>query len=504
MSGSIAGNQRSGIECASHADRRAVGGASEAVGSPHSVAVEPKPVLRLKRRLMLADSLAITLAIIVSFEVQMLLRPVPMDLAYEQLGLLLVALPVFAVSAGLNRLYQARANERVQEEMWNIVKAVGSSVAALLTASFLIQYDELSRLWVVLLGLSMAAALMFERQIARRMFAKLRASGQISRRIVIVGTDSHAVALMHTYERQPRLGYKVVGFVGDGDLGSRGGVEVLGPLSDIERILHGHQAVGAVVSLASVGQDDVNSLTRLLTEKGFHVALSSTLRDIDVTRLRPQALDGRTMIYIEPVMRGGWRGMAKRVFDLVLATSILVLTLPILVAAMIAIRLESRGPVFFKQVRVGRHGDTFRLVKLRTMVVDAEDRKADLAHLNEADGALFKIREDPRITKVGRVLRKLSIDELPQLFNVLQGTMSMVGPRPALPDEVAKWDDEVVERLRVLPGITGMWQVSGRSDTSFETYKRLDLYYVDNWSLAHDLRICVKTVGVVLSGSGAA
>ena len=187
-----------------------------------------------------------------------------------------------------------------------------------------------------------------------------------------------------------------------------------------------------------------------------------------------------------------------------LASSILVLSAPILLAAMIAIRLDSRGPVFFEQVRVGRHGETFRLVKLRTMVADAEERKADLTHLNEADGALFKIKEDPRITRVGHLLRKLSIDELPQLFNVLQGTMSMVGPRPALPDEVAKWDDEVVERLRVLPGLTGMWQVWGRSDTSFETYKRLDLYYVDNWSLAHDLRICLRTVGVVVTGRGAA
>ena len=275
-------------------------------------------------------------------------------------------------------------------------------------------------------------------------------------------------------------------------------------MSDVDRILHEQHAVGAVVSLASVGQDEVNSLTRRLTENGFHVALSSSLRDIDITRLRPQDLDGRTLIYVEPVMRGGWRAVAKRTFDLVLASSILVLSAPILLLAMIAIRLDSRGPVLFRQVRVGRHGETFRLTKLRTMVVDAEERRADLTHLNEADGALFKIREDPRITRVGRVLRKLSIDELPQLFNVLQGTMSMVGPRPALPDEVAEWDDEVVERLRVLPGLTGMWQVWGRSDASFETYKRLDLYYVDNWSLAHDLRICVRTVGVVLTGRGAA
>ena len=471
---------------------------------PRSVTEEARPTLRLKRRLMLADASAITVAIIVSFQAQMFLNPVPQYLAYEQFGLLSVALPAFAVAAGLNRLYQARANERVREETWNIVKAVGCSTGAILTASFLIQNDGLSRLWVVLFGLSMVAVLMVERQIARRLFARLRAAGQISRRIVIVGTDAHAVGLMHTYERQAQLGYKVVGFVGDGDLGRRGGVEVLGPVSDIDRILHEQQAVGAVVSLASVGQDEVNSLTRRLTENGFHVALSSCLRDIDINRLRPQDLDGRTLIYVEPVVREGWRAVAKRAFDVALASTILVLSAPILMAAIIAVRLDSPGPVFFKQVRVGRHGETFRLIKLRTMVVDAEDRKADLAHLNEADGALFKIREDPRITKVGRTLRKLSIDELPQLFNVLQGAMSMVGPRPALPDEVAEWEDEVVERLRVLPGLTGMWQVWGRSDTSFETYKRLDLYYVDNWSLAHDLRICAKTVGVVLTGRGAA
>ena len=465
---------------------------------------EVPPALRLKRRLMIADALAITAGIIVSFQAQMLLKPAPQHLAYKQLGLLLVALPTLALAAGLNRLYRARANERVREETWNILKAVGSSVAALLTASFLIQYNELSRLWVVFLGVSMASALIVERRIARRMFAKLRATGQISRRIIIVGTDPHAVGLLHTYERHPQLGYKVVGFVGDDDLGRRGGVEVLGPVCDIDRILNEQQAVGAVVSLASVDQNEVNSLTRRLTENGFHVALSSSLRDIDITRLRPQDLDGRTLIYVEPVLRGGWRAVAKRVFDLALASTILVLSAPILLAAIIAVRIDSPGPVFFKQVRVGRHGETFRLIKLRTMVVDAEERKAGLAHLNEADGALFKIRADPRITKVGRVLRKLSIDELPQLFNVLQGTMSMVGPRPALPSEVAEWDDEVVERLRVLPGLTGMWQVWGRSDTSFETYKRLDLYYVDNWSLAHDLRICAKTVGVVLTGRGAA
>jgi exopolysaccharide biosynthesis polyprenyl glycosylphosphotransferase len=309
---------------------------------------------------------------------------------------------------------------------------------------------------------------------------------------------------MHTYERNPGLGYKVVGFVGDDELGQRGGVEVLGRICDLSRIVHEHQAVGVVVSLASVPSDDVNHFTRQLTEDGYHVALSSSLRDIDVTRLRPQQLDGRTMIYVEPVVRGGWHAVAKRAFDVSLASVLLVLSSPILLVSAIAVRLDTPGPLFFRQIRVGRNGELFELVKLRTMVVDAEERKAALAGQNEADGALFKIRDDPRVTRVGRVLRKLSVDELPQLVCVLRGTMSVVGPRPALPDEVARWDDDVAERLRVLPGLTGMWQVSGRSDSSFDTYKRLDLYYVDNWSLGHDAAICLKTVRVVLTGRGAA
>ncbi|MGA7759666.1 MAG: sugar transferase, partial [Ilumatobacteraceae bacterium] len=348
------------------------------------------------------------------------------------------------------------------------------------------------------------AALVLERLGARAVFAKMRLTGQLRRRIVVVGTDPHAVSIMHTYLRKPGLGYEVVGFVGDDELGERGGIEVLGPVSDLSRILHENDAVGVVVSLASVASDDVNSFTRRLTDEGFHVVLSSSLRDIDLARLRPQQLDGRAMIYVEPTMRDGWRAVSKRIFDLVVATLLFVFTLPILVLAMVAVKLDSRGPVFFHQVRVGRHGELFRITKLRTMVSDAEARRVDLEDRNESDGPLFKIKNDPRVTRVGRVLRKLSIDELPQLYCVFVGSMSMVGPRPALPDEVAQWDEEVAERLRVPPGLTGMWQVSGRSDSSFDDYKRLDLYYVDNWSLKHDAAICLRTVRVVLTGRGAA
>lgn len=345
--------------------------------------------------------------------------------------------------------------------------------------------------------------LIVERELARRRFAKLRLTGRLRRRSVIAETDPHAIGLMRAYERNPALGYEVVGFVGDDDLGRCGGVSVLGSVDDLSQILHEQQAVGVVVSLASVASNVVNVVTRRLTDAGFHEALSSSLRDIDITQLRPQDLNGRTMIYVEPTVLDGWRAVAKRVFDVAFATVLLALLAPIVVLVAIAIKLDSRGPVLFHQVRVGKNGELFRLTKLRTMVCDAEELKAALAEQNERDGPLFKIDHDPHITRVGRVLRKLSIDEIPQLYCVLRGWMSMVGPRPALPDEVAQWDHENVDRLRVLPGLTGMWQVSGREDSSFEVYERLDLYCVDNWTLAHDVRICLRTVAAVLTGRGA-
>jgi lipopolysaccharide/colanic/teichoic acid biosynthesis glycosyltransferase len=180
-----------------------------------------------------------------------------------------------------------------------------------------------------------------------------------------------------------------------------------------------------------------------------------------------------------------------------------VLTAPIMLVAAVAVKRSSPGPVIFAQERVGRDGEIFRVFKLRTMVQDAEARRADLDEHNEADGPMFKMADDPRVTKVGRLLRRLSIDEIPQFVNVLRGEMSIVGPRPALPAEVELWTEDVHDRLRVLPGITGMWQVSGRSDTTFDEYKRLDLYYVDNWSLAHDARIVCKTVAAVVASRGA-
>jgi exopolysaccharide biosynthesis polyprenyl glycosylphosphotransferase len=342
-----------------------------------------------------------------------------------------------------------------------------------------------------------------ERTIARRMFNRMRRNGQICRPVLIVGTDADAVALLHAAQRTPNLGYRVVGFVGDDDIGIRGGCQVLGPIEATAEVLTATGATGVLISLSSVESEVVNRLTRDLTDDGYHVALSSGLHDIDVVRFRAQDLGGRTLIYVEQIQRGGWRAVAKRTFDVVLSIVALVLSAPVTLVAAVAIKLTSPGPVIFAQERVGRDGETFRVFKLRTMVADAEARRPELDARNEADGPMFKIAADPRITRVGRLLRRLSIDEVPQFVNVLRGEMSVVGPRPALPAEVEQWTEDVHDRLRVLPGITGMWQVSGRSDTTFDEYKRLDLYYVDNWSLAHDARIVCRTFAAVVASRGA-
>jgi exopolysaccharide biosynthesis polyprenyl glycosylphosphotransferase len=458
----------------------------------------------LRHRLVLADAVTIALGIAMAFVWQVIVRP-EHRLGAQRVHLVLafVTFPVWIVSFSLNKLYQSRSVERPTEEVRRIVNATLLSVGVMVVLSFALQFRALSRLWVLSILVFVPLLVIVERTIARRVFTRMRRKGQICRPVVIVGTDADAIGLLHAAQRSPDLGYRVVGFVGPDDIGVRGGVSVLGALDETMGVLEATGATGVLISLSSVESELVNKLTRELTDAGYHVALSSGLRDIDVVRFRAQDLGGRTLIYVEQIQRGGWHAVAKRVFDITVALAALLVTAPIMLVASIAIKRSSPGPIIFAQERVGLDGRTFRIFKLRTMVAEADAIKHTLAHCNEADGPMFKMADDPRVTRTGRLLRRLSIDELPQFVNVLRGEMSVVGPRPALPAEVEQWTDDVHDRLRVLPGITGMWQVSGRSETTFDEYKRLDLYYVDNWSLAHDARIVLRTVSAVMARRGA-
>jgi exopolysaccharide biosynthesis polyprenyl glycosylphosphotransferase len=485
--------------------RRGAAGAGEhpveSFSEPTSGSVRSNP-RRLRRRLIASDVLAIVVGVVAATTVQQLLNPVTQEILIEEALLGLVIVPVWILMMGANQLFLARAISRFGEELRRLMTAGLMAIGFLLAVSFGAQYGSLSRLWVGLLLICVTSSLAVSRLVARRVFNNLRREGRISRPVIIVGTGTDAISLLHAAQRRPDLGYEVLGFTGD-DTGARGGLEVLGTVEETPEVVRRTGATGVVLSVGSLDPAMVNRLTRVLTDEGCHVTLSSSLHDIDISRTRSQTIDGRLMIYIEPTNRSRTHLMLKRAFDLTIASLVLLLALPIMLIAAVAIKLDSRGAVLFRQVRVGKDGVPFEILKFRSMCDGAEALQAELAELNERSGPLFKVTCDPRVTRVGRFLRKTSIDELPQLWNVIRGEMSIVGPRPALPAESEQWTPDLRDRLRVLPGITGMWQVSGRAEADFEIYRRLDLYYVDNWSLTHDVRILLKTIFVVFAGRGA-
>jgi exopolysaccharide biosynthesis polyprenyl glycosylphosphotransferase len=258
----------------------------------------------------------------------------------------------------------------------------------------------------------------------------------------------------------------------------------------------------AVCGSASAEPGELRRLAWQLEGTGIDLIVAPQLTDIAGPRVHVRPVEGLPLLYVEEPTLSGVAWLVKNVLDRVAAVIGLLITLPLLLPVALAIKLSDGGPVFFRQSRVGREGKTFQVWKFRTMYVDAEERLAALVDQNESDGLLFKIRNDPRVTPIGRFLRASSLDELPQLINVLVGEMSLVGPRP-LPAEDGDFLGDVRRRLLVRPGITGLWQVSGRSDLSWDDAVRLDLYYVDNWSLSFDLTILWRTVGVVLRSKGA-
>lgn len=423
--------------------------------------------------------------------------------ATQHLRIALISLPVWPILFAHQQMYASRFLTRLMDELRRVFHVVMVGTVALVVIGWLLNVD-LDHMWVATF---LALALLFvtaERYLVRQFFRHRRRSGRSLRDVIIIGTNTEALDLAEALE-DPALGYRLVGFVAtDSTAGhSVTGLPVLAGTADTVSFAHALDAQGVILATTSLELGLSNRLLRELLDGGLHVEMTSGLRDVTPERMTVRPLGRHPVVYLEPARSYGWRAVAKRTFDLVLSTVALVFAAPVLLIAAIAIKVTSPGPVLFRQVRVGRDGEPINVLKLRTMVVDAEARLAELMAQNESDGPLFKMKEDPRITNVGRFLRKLSIDEIPQLWNVVRGDMSLVGPRPALAREVEEWGEELHERLRVRPGITGMWQVSGRSDTGFAEYQRLDLFYVDNWSILIDLGILLRTVPAVLTGRGA-
>jgi exopolysaccharide biosynthesis polyprenyl glycosylphosphotransferase len=328
-----------------------------------------------------------------------------------------------------------------------------------------------------------------------------RRVGHYLRPVLLVGAGDESADIAALLTEHPELGYRTAAVVGNEREAREHGLADVwyAEVEDARWALSELGVGGAIVCSSDLRPSQLNPTVRELLDAGAHVQLSSGLHSIDIGRLRPSPLAHEPLFYVEHVSLASWQLATKRAIDMVVAFFLLALTAPLLLLAALGIKLQDRGPILFKQSRVGRHGERFACYKLRTMRQDAEREFERLRDLNARDGPLAKIPNDPRVTVLGRVLRATSIDELPQLWNVLNGTMSLVGPRPALPDEVAHFDTQLRAREAVLPGLTGLWQVEGRDNPSFAAYRRFDLFYLQNWSITLDIMILLGTVESIIA-----
>jgi len=423
--------------------------------------------------------------------------------AYVALSL---ALPVLWLAAlWLAGGYDPRFIGTGSDEFRKVLNAGIGLTAALAIFSYAVNL-ELSRGYVVIALPSVTLFDLFARYGIRKRLHHQRGAGRCMLNVVAVGHEPAVADLVKELHRDQYHGLSVVGacVVQPGECGEVAGVPVYGGFDDVTAAVKAFGAdTVAVLACPEIDGIRLRGLAWELEKTGTDLCVSPALLDVagPRTTIRPTA--GLTLLHVDHPQLSGLRLVVKDLFDRCVAAVALLLLFPLLTLLGLTIWLSDRGPALFTQVRVGKDGRAFRIYKFRTMVVDAEQRKAELFATNETDGILFKLRNDPRVTSVGAHLRRWSVDELPQLINVFLGDMSLVGPRPALPDEAEKYAEHVHRRLVVKPGITGLWQVSGRSDLSWDESVRLDLRYVENWSFALDLQILWKTISVLVRRSGA-
>lgn len=354
--------------------------------------------------------------------------------------------------------------------------------------------------------------LLMARWLLRQHLNVIRQGGESMSRLLLLGGPGAVSHLASTLVDAKHAGYlPIAAYMPGADekitVEPNSGLPVLGHKSQTDSILEAidqcHADAVAVSAGVQLHPQTLRHLGWALASRNVGLIMAPALTDIAGPRIHTQQVAGLPLIHVTtPTLEGGQR-VAKRLFDICASLFLIIFALPLMFCLALAVKLSSPGPILFKQQRVGIEGKPFHMLKFRSMVIDAEQRLANLAHRNEASGVLFKIRNDPRITPVGRFIRKFSLDELPQLFNVLAGSMSLVGPRPPLPKEVEGYERDVRRRLLVKPGLTGLWQVSGRSNLSWQDSVRLDLYYVENWSLAGDVVILLKTGRAVFQSTGA-
>jgi exopolysaccharide biosynthesis polyprenyl glycosylphosphotransferase len=416
-------------------------------------------------------------------------------LEYTRTGLLVgISTVVLLASQGV---YQPHRRLAWPGRFHSVVSAISTSLVLAVMISFAIGDQRFSRLWFAAGWAFAVIGLLAWRTAAQQLLTVARSALLPANRAIIVGANS--IGRLVAQELSGR--FDVLGYVDNGsDLDGRSDLPLLGPIAHLPRIVQENFVDELIITLPEDRREQMSALMARGFCRRVNVKLLPNLGDNLPRELDLHHIAGRPYIGFSPV--ANVNGL-KRVSDLALTTFGLMVIWPVLAIIAIFIKLDSPGPVLYRQLRVGKDGRLFEMLKFRSMHRDADQRRAALMAANEATGPLFKIRNDPRITRVGRVLRRTSLDEFPQLLNVLRGEMSLVGPRPPLPSEVELYEEWQLGRLRAVPGMTGLWQVSGRSDVSFHDMVRLDLHYIRNWSLALDVEILWRTLPAVLGNRGA-
>jgi len=382
------------------------------------------------------------------------------------------------------------------------------------TLVFIIQAKSTSRYFFGLFIAVNYAIILFERLGARIFLASLRQRGYNFRQILVVGSGRNAMEVLSRFRRYKHWGFRVCGLLlepgsrskkpSDDFMARFGDVEVLGTLAELEKIIKKRTVDEVYFALDRVDPDEITEQITLCETLGIPARIPFGFFDLPHSKIEFGQMDNLPVFTFYTVLRTPLDALLKRAMDILISIVGLFVTVLLFPLLALLIRLDGKGPVIFKQYRIGQNGRRFKCYKFRTMAVDAESRKKDLASSNKMDGPIFKLDNDPRVTKTGAFLRRTSLDELPQFFNILRGDMSVVGTRPPTPDEVQEYRTHFRRRLSIRPGLTGLWQVSGRSEiTRFEDILALDLKYIDNWSLWLDVQIIVRTAWVIFFGRGA-
>ncbi|MDO8689491.1 MAG: sugar transferase [Dehalococcoidia bacterium] len=409
---------------------------------------------------------------------------------------------VLTLSNAASGIYN-RNSESILDDASAILGATSVGAMFTLAVVFMTQGYAYSRLLFIYAWLISFGLLLLTRSVRQAMLSVMRSKGIGLRNVLVVGGDQLGKMVMNLMASEPGRGYRAVGFLCDVSNGDYGRFKWLGPVSNLGEVLRHEDVDEVFIAAPAASRGRVMDITVHCQREQVPFKIVPDLFEMSLSGVDINDLGGIPLISMRESSIQGVNLFLKRAMDLSISVLVLLVTSPILLLVALAIKLDSRGPVLFTQERLGRCGKPFKIYKFRSMKAEAEKEVAKLVNLNEAEGPLFKIREDPRLTRVGRWLRRVSLDELPQLFNVLKGDMALVGPRPPLASEVGLYQEWHRKRLEAAPGVTGLWQVSGRSELPFDEMVMLDIYYIENWSPGLDAKILLRTLPAVLSGRGA-